>query len=645
MRLIILLLFVFLCSARVLAQEPYQTIRFDTVYLKQGFILTVNNRSYISSRDTVLYIASTVPYKIKREKGNGFYERLDSTAQYSRLIRELRNMVLVNRRRGISVDNESTTKSETNFIPYQNKIIRKITFRQLDVFGPTISDTTATANSWIEKTGNRLHFKTRNYLLRNNLIINEGDALDPLKIADNERLLREAPYIHDAKIYVKELAPQSDSVDLVIVVKDVWSKAFDLRIDNLYGGNFSIWDRNIFGFGHAIQNSIYWDKDEQSNLGYEGVYNIPNIGGSFIRGRGQYLNKFGNETYGLSFDRNFYTPNTKYAGGLSIYKTKKSDYFSYPDTLLLAPVEYTKSDFWLGRSFPLNSSNFKSRNNLSFTLRVTNTNINQRPVLSEDQFYNYHNRTLYLSSISFNQQNYIKSNLIYNFGRTEDIPYGLQFELTGGFETNEFKNRSFLGAKFGWANYKENVGYMHFSAGHEGFTNVDKKIEQGLVFVQFNHFTPLIRYKRLKFRHFIDIDYTKGINRYMDEYLTLNEPNGLKGFVNDSLRGNERLKFHFETVCFSPFYFYEFRFVFFASAELSIFGKSKDILNNPLYSGFSLGVRIRNERLVFNTLELRFNLYPNKPPYSKTQFFNLSGEQVLSPPSFLTKPPTISNYR
>lgn len=645
MRHILLLVFFSIVAVKVKAQEPLQTIRFDTVHLKQGYILTVNNHSYISAKDTVLYIPSSIRYTVKKRKEQGFYEKLDSSAQQNRFTRELRNIILAKRRTTISIEHDSAIKSESFFVPYRGRVIRNITFKQLDVFGPSIEDTTKTTSTWVEKTGNNLHFKTKPYLLRNNLIIKEGDQLDPLKLADNERLLREASYIQDAKIYVNEI-PGNDSVDIFIVVKDVWSKAFDLRVDNLYGGRFSLWDRNIFGFGHENQNTMFWNSKENPTVGYEGTYSIPNIGGSFIRGRAQYLDKFGNKTYGVSFDRNFYTPNIKYAGGLSFYRTNKPDYFIYPDTTILSPVEYTKSDFWLGRSFSLNNADFtKSRKNLSLTFRVTNTNILKRPDLTRDEFYNYHSRTLYLSSLSFTKQTYFKSNHIYNFGRTEDIPYGLQIEATGGFETNEFKSRSFIGAKFAWGTYNEKLGYLYFSAGHEGFINASKKIEQGVVYAQFNHFTPLLKLKKFKFRHFVNIDYTKGINRYKDEYLTLNRQFGLNGFVNDSLRGNERFNMHFETVCFSPWYFYEFRFVFFASAELSLFGKNRSVWNNSLYSGFNFGVRIRNERLVFNTIELRFHLYPFKHPYSDTNLITLSGEQVLSPPNFITKPPSTSTFQ
>lgn len=645
MRFVILLFLVIHVSSRITAQEPYQTIRLDTVLLKQGYILTINNHSYISEKDTVLYISSVVPYKLEKKRADGFYERLDSTAQFNKLIREIRNMIIARKPNSETAEKDVAIKSESAFVPYENKIIRNIIFKQLDVFGPTIEDTMEVASGWLERSVNKLHIKTKPYLLRNNLIIKEGEQLDPLKLADNERLLREASYIHDAKIYVKEISPDNDSVDIYIVIKDVWSKAFDLKINNIYGGMFSIWDRNIFGLGHENQNNIFWSSKENSAIGYEGIYSIPNLGGSFIRGKALYLNKFGTKSYGVSFDRDFYTPNTKFAGGLSFIKTNKPDYFIYQDTTRIFPVEFTKSDFWLGRSFPLNTNDFDSRKNLTLSVRVTNTDISKRPLLTENEFYRYHNRTLYLSSISFTRQSFYKSNLIYNFGRTEDIPSGLQIEVTGGFEMNEFKNRTYTGARFGWANYRDGLGYMSIHGGFESFFNADRQIEQGLIHAGFRHFTPLLRYKKFKFRHFLDIDYTNGINRYSDEFLSINNGNGLNGFINDSLRANKRFNLHFESVCFSPWYFYDFRFVFFASAELSIFGNQKDLWSNPLYSGFSLGVRIRNERLVFNTLELRLHIYPNKPPYSNTSLFSLSGEQVLSLEKFNARAPEISAYR
>jgi hypothetical protein len=647
LRLVILLLLFCLSIVETFAQESFQTIKFDTIVLKKGYVLTVYNRSYISHNDTTLYISSGVPYKINKKKNN-IFDKLDSTAQYNKLTRELRNLILVKPKPHVTIETNATIKSESNFISQKDKVIRNISFNQLDVFGPTVDDTTIKATHWVERAGNKVHFKTKPYLLHNNLIINSGERLDPLKLADNERLLRETSYLHDAKIYLKDVGANSDSVDVYIVTKDVWPRTFDLRVNSFHGGSLSLWDRNILGLGHEIQNTVFWDGNEKEAWGYEGNYSVPNIGGTFIRGRARYLDKFGNKTYGVSFDRSFFTPNIKYAGGLSVYKTLTYDYFEYTDTTLFSPVEFVKSDIWLGRSFSLNSnllSKFQSRNNISFILRVTKNDIKERPEVGAEQFYKYHNRTLYLSSIAYTKQNFFKSNLIYNFGKTEDIPYGLQIQFSGGYETNEYKNRAFLASKFAWALYKPKFGYIYYSIGHEGFINSEKKIEQGMVISTFNYFTPLFSYKKFKFRHFLYSNYTKGINRYKDEFLTINEDYGLKGFVNDSLRGNERLNLQLESVCFTPWYFHGFRFTFFASAEFSLFGRNIDLWKNPLYSGLSLGIRIKNERLVFNTIEFRFHFYPNIKQYSNAQLFNLSGEHVLTPPNFSTLAPEVSTFR
>lgn len=642
---VIILLFLLNCLVKVNSQVSTQILKFDTVQLKQGYILTINNRSYISKKDTILLIPSSVRYKLSSNRSGNLFEKLDSSAQYSRLARELRNMILVKHNSSIKRETGETVKSESNFIQYQNKIIRNISFRQLNVFGPTIDDTTRTPDSWLEKTSNKIHFNTREYLLRNNLIVHEGDLIDPLKLADNERILREATYIHDARIYVRPVN-NSDSVDLYIVVKDVWPKAFDLNMLNLYSGSFAVWDKNILGFGHESRNSIFWNTKKKPGFGYEGIYSIPNIGGSFIRGRGTYMNKFGNETYGLSFDRNFYTPGVKYAGGLSVFKTSKPDYFQYPDTTIIAPVSFLKSDFWLGRSFSLDRWNslLNSRKSVAFAFRVSNTSVSQRPSFSENQFYIYQDRTLYLSSLTYSSQRFYKSNLIYNYGRTEDIPLGFQIQLVNGFETREFNNRGFAGFNASYANYFSKLGYFYFWVGQEGFV-LNKRIEQGMITAKFNHFSALYKFNRFRFRHFVDVEFTKGIHRFKDEYLTINDSYGLKGFYNDSIRGIQRLNIHTESVCFSPWYFYEFRFVFFASAEFSIFGNNKSFWKNPVYPALSFGIRIRNERLVFNTIELRFFVYPNKPSYSETQLVRVSGEEVLVPQNFENKPPITSMFR
>ncbi|HKK42275.1 MAG TPA: hypothetical protein VJ963_07695, partial [Bacteroidales bacterium] len=73
---------------------------------------------------------------------------------------------------------------------------------------------------------------------------------------------------------------------------------------------------------------------------------------------------------------------------------------------------------------------------------------------------------------------------------------------------------------------------------------------------------------------------------------------------------------------------------------------------NP-YTGFpgstlssvGVGVRIRNDNLIFNTLQVRLSFFPNIPPYSQVNHFTVSGEQLLHASNFDPGPPTVLPYR
>jgi hypothetical protein len=92
------------------------------------------------------------------------------------------------------------------------------------------------------------------------------------------------------------------------------------------------------------------------------------------------------------------------------------------------------------------------------------------------------------------------------------------------------------------------------------------------------------------------------------------------------LKGDKRLFLNNEFVYYSPHYLYGFRFVYYAFADAAIINHSKGALfDNPMYLSAGIGLRLRNERLVFNTIQLQFNFFPLSPGLtnSDTEFINL----------------------
>src|SRR6202000_2199677 len=104
----------------------------------------------------------------------------------------------------------------------EGKVIRHIFIRGYG-FEQTFTDTARRLQYFGTKVLNRLHRKTRDWVIRNNLFIKENTPVNAYKLADNERLIRSLNYIQDARILVIPQPDDSTSVDLVVVVKDLFS--------------------------------------------------------------------------------------------------------------------------------------------------------------------------------------------------------------------------------------------------------------------------------------------------------------------------------------------------------------------------------------------------------------------------------------
>jgi hypothetical protein len=620
-------------------------LKLDTLRLKEGQTLIVNNKKYPVSRDTIVYIPSSIKYKVKTNNGDVFFEKLARQADKRRWTRELHNVIIAKHGNNLATDTIKTVMSISPFVRFAGRPIRRIKIKQLTVFGPTIDDTTRLPVTWLENAINKSHFQTKEYLIRNNLLFKEGDYLSPTELADNERLLRALPYIEDAQIIVKRSSELSDSVDVLVLTKDVMAKAFDLKLTDVNSGQFQSWDKNIFGFGQENQNTILWDTREVPSTGYQGGYKINNIAGTFFSGNASYYNSFHTESFGVGVDRSFFIPNVKYAGGISLSNTRTRVSFLFDTAYRFVPLRYSRFDSWIGRSFLIHRDGFaKLRHNVTFAGRIIRDQFFERPPISEMSYYNYQNKTLYLGSIAYTMQSFLKSNFIYNFGRTEDIPIGNEISGTMGFEKNEYLDRKYAGFNLASSTFGD-LGYIDGYFGTSSFFNSQEKPEQAVVNTGFKYFSPLILYGKYKFRQFVTFDYMQGINRFANEYLTINNAAGISGFMNDSVRGTKRINMHWETDCFTPWRTLDFRFVLFLSADHTWIGDPKGFYNRWPYSGVSFGVRIRNVRLVFNTIQVKFSVYPKIPGGSSTNLADISGEPLLNPPSFLPSAPSLITFQ
>jgi hypothetical protein len=277
--------------------------------------------------------------------------------------------------------------------------------------------------------------------------------------------------------------------------------------------------------------------------------------------------------------------------------------------------------------------------------RYTNNNVFDHPSILPDSYYSLQKYKLFLGSVSLSVQKFYKTNLIYSYGRTEDLPYGGLLNFTFGRELNEFKKRTYYGTSISIGKSFKQFGYLYGSAGFATFLK-GSKTEQGMLSVSADFISNLTYFGRYRIRNFINADFTRGFDRYSDELLFLTNENGFYGFRNDSLGAEQRLSVHLESVVFSPANFYGFRFAVFGFADLGFLFWTNEYLTNADYlSAIGLGLRIRNDNLIFNTLQIRIGFYPDLPLHSSVNHVMISGEQLLRPKNFEPGPPALIPFR
>jgi hypothetical protein len=525
-------------------------------------------------------------------------------------------------------------------VNYTGRKIRNIEIKRLDVFGTSINNPAVQNSKGLYKILNNTHFNTHENIIRKNLLFKAGDNVSPLILSDNERILRQLPYIDDARILV---VPVSDAeADIVVVTKDVYSIGANYSYKGFKRGSLSIFDKNIFGIGHELEFRFPFDIEKPDSPGFGISYSIDNIAKSFINLRTFYLKGLGDKSYGFSLDRPLVSSTTKYAGGISVLQMYTGEDF---DTLKVPlPLSYNFQDYWISRSFLLNTQTVKR---IIISARYTNNNVFEHPQILPDSYYRLQRYQDYLGSLAFSVQKYYKTNLIYGYGRTEDLPYGGLFRITAGKEYNEFKTRTYIGSDISMGQSIPKIGYFYTSLGIGGFINgKENKTEQRMLALRLNYFTNLLSVGRYRVRTFFNFDYSRGADRYSDEYLKFLRENGFSGFRNDSIKGTQRFYVGLESVFFSPSDFLGFRFAFYGFSDLGFLFKSNEVIRE----GFQLlavgiGVRIRNDNLLFNTLQIRLGYYPVKPDFSKINPVVISGEQLIKPYNFDPGPASIIPYR
>jgi hypothetical protein len=497
---------------------------------------------------------------------------------------------------------------------FQGKIIRKIDIVTLDPFGYSASDTTVPPQSRLVKVGNDLHIKTQTIAIRNLLLIRENEPFNSFFVKESERLIRTQKFVHDVYFYVASARPKSDSVDIFIRELDNWSIDGEVDISTSHM-KIGLTDKNFLGTGDEFQN-VFSRNISTGISAFRTNYFIPNIKTTYINSNLHYeVDGYGNIRRSLAFDRPFYSPYAKWAGGISFATQVKRDSLAGKNPLYVPlNLKFKTQDFWAGKAIHLfeGSTEDEQATNLILSGRYLRIRYIRKPTDINDPLQIYSNEDFYMGGIGISTRKYVQDKFIFKYGTIEDVPVGRVLELKGGYQLRNNSWRPYLGMRFSFGNYNE-WGYMGSNFEYGTFFHASHT-EQGVITFSVNYFTGLFEIGNWKFRQFVKPQVTIGLNRFPYDSLTLNDGRGIDGFNSIGFSGTNRLLFMLQTQSYAPWNLIGFHFGPFLVCSLGMLGDAiSGFKNRKLYSQLGFGVLIKNENLVFNTFQISISFYPIIP--------------------------------
>jgi hypothetical protein len=563
--------------------------------------------------------------------------------------------------KGLTRDTTDVQKAndlKRNDVPYklfEGAVIRNIIIKDLP-FGIPLTDTSQKVVTIFTRLANTLHHTTRATVIKNNLFFREHELLAPYLMADNETYLRQLPYIQDALV---EVVPSHelrlDSVDVYVVVKDLFSLGVSVASLGLKNTDVAIKEDNITGSGNGFVVHGLYDISRRRNFGGGIEYVLRNIGGSFLNLNTGYQSYYPN-IVGLKEENRYYLRLTKplinrYSHWTfeldGSYHSTRNMYSS--DSIYSSDIRYKfyNIDAWAG--YNINSTGFTTitedkKLRKLVGLRVIDQQFRVLPGKYITQYdWRYANLTAAIASFSFYRQNFYKSQYIYAFGINEDIPEGLNLTVTAGYTKKQNLSRPFIGFNYERSNFNSRINYFSYAFRAEGYLN-HKDIEDINLFGTIDYFDHLKAMgAKWKQRTFIDIGIAKQINTVLNEPLYIDSKYGLPEFSNGPFGGSLRTSVKAESVFYSPWAFQSFRFAPFIFSNAGLFTPYNFPINtSSIYTIVGGGLRTRNESLVFGTLELKGYYFLKKNVYNENWRFDIStgitfkyNAQLVRKPDFI----------
>lgn len=523
----------------------------------------------------------------------------------------------------------------------------------LDRFnGKTVSDIVlirddvfADRSNWLHATANGIHSRTKAGTIRRDLLFGQGDTFDASVAVASNQILQDRPYIAESQMSVALDPADTTRVIVTVHTRDKWSIVLEgERRHEFRQATAYLFDENFMGMGnrYGIRTNFNY-----KTLAYGGnVFDFinPNFLGTFYRAGFKAGRNFGDSYLNFSLNKAFILP-TDYEAGASYSDNTLSRYKVFdPDERRYEKMRAKTFDVWGGVSQYIRSM----RGSFYATWRYGTAYFPTRPA-NTDALTNpaFHHYDQLLIGVGVYRERFYLSSMIYGYGFREYIASGQRFELIGGYSWQEFGNYWYGGLSVSKGGFINGFGYIRGDATIGSYIDPrDGKLWRSAVEVRGRWFSNLFTSRSCHLRQFITLTYTQGWNQGTGAGALIIFDKGTRPVTfNRYAAGSSRLLLNTETVVFTPLAPLGFRMALFGFVDAGLIGMNNNPFNNDFFGTFGVGIRLKNDRLIFNAIQLRFGFALGKNGFLKNQFFHISIEQRIIRDRFIPERVETVEYR
>lgn len=204
------------------------------------------------------------------------------------------------------------------------KVVDRVDIIRLEVLEPRDPVPENVIGIKVRKIGNSLHYTSRDFIIRREMLVKEGDKFEQVLVDETARNMRgRMPLQVSIVIIVPVKTTDPDKVSLLVITKDIWSLRLSFDLGVTPGGleKFLLkpQETNLLGLHHTASTSFLYQPE---SLSFGVGYSIPRFGTSWIGagiGVGIILNRRSGEPEGssasISVGQGLYSTRTEWAWG------------------------------------------------------------------------------------------------------------------------------------------------------------------------------------------------------------------------------------------------------------------------------------------------------------------------------------------